>query len=336
MWQPDAMRTVSFVVALSVVFFASASASAQVVWSGDFETGDTSQFRNELNGMVMGRDYIVVQTETVTEGTYAARVELHNDAVWPNGLKRVELNHRPDDARTAEGAELHFAWSFYLPETLPTDPSQTIGYWESASSYQQMMALRLSGEDLVFITRKPTNVTQWTGTGVATPGEWHRVALHVLWSKDETIGRVDLWFDGMQVVTDAAAQTLADDNPHFTQIGLLRGAIEFTDTPVIYLDDAVEGDSLDDVRPDLAGLPMMDAGVPDGALPDASPVDSATADTSTPPPPDASVDASADTSTTSPGDDGGCGCGSTGSARGVPLSVALVFLALLGTRRRRR
>jgi MYXO-CTERM domain-containing protein len=133
------------------------------------------------------------------------------------------------------------------------------------------------------------------------------------------------------VVTDAAAQTLADDNPHFTQIGLLRGAIEFTDVPIIYLDDVVEGDSLADVRPDPVGPSMMDGGVPDGSTPDASLADSGGADTGTPPP-DASVDASADSSM-GVEDDGGCGCRSTGDPRGVPVDVGLVLLVLLGARR---
>jgi hypothetical protein len=110
-----------------------------------------------LNGEnEQGTPYIIVGGDPAAEGRNAARIELHNDAEWPNGLKRVELQHQPDDARTAEGATTFFAWSFYLPETLPEDPSQTIGYWETAQSYQQMMAFDVAGESITFSTRPAT------------------------------------------------------------------------------------------------------------------------------------------------------------------------------------
>jgi len=217
---------------------------------GDFETGDLSQWNDVLNGQINGTDYAFTQEELVAEGMLAGRIELHNDAVWPNGLKRVELQHRPADARTAEGATTWFAWSFYLPEALPSDPSQQIGYWESNNSYQQMMAFQVQGEDIAFYTRQPMNVEQWQASGVVTPGEWHRIAMGVTWSTDPGQGAVDVYFDGMQVVDQGPARTLADDNPHFVQLGLLRGQIEFEDVPVIIVDDAVEGDSLEDVRAD--------------------------------------------------------------------------------------
>jgi MYXO-CTERM domain-containing protein len=290
--------------------------------------------------MVMGRDYILVQSDLVAEGMWAARIELHNDAVWPNGLKRVELNHRPDAARTAEGAELYFAWSFYLPETLPTDPGQTIAYWESNTSYQQVMAFQLSGEDLSFVTRRPSYAEQWDGAGVATAGEWHRIATHIVWSKNDSTGRVSVWFDGEQVVNAAPAATLADDNLHFTQLGLLRGAIEFTDVPVIYLDDAVEGDSLADVRPDdLPGV-MPDGGVAFDAGP--------TGGDGGPAPEDGGpsgadgggtrADGGGTRADGGPGggEDGGCGCRVARGGGHVPIALFAIVLVLAVTRARRK
>jgi MYXO-CTERM domain-containing protein len=236
-------------------------AMAQVSWRGDFETGDTSQYGYLLNPEIGDRRYLDVVTDNVAEGTYAARIELHNDAEWPNGLKRVEVQHAPEDERTAEGAELFFAWSFYLPETLPSDPDQQIGYWETNRSYQQMMAFAVAGEEMTFSTRRPENRVQWRDEGAATAGEWHRIAMRVVWSTSEDTGRVDVWFDGEHVVTDAAAATLADENPTFVQFGLLRGRIEFEDVPVIYVDHALEGDSLEAVEYDRLPGAMPDGGV---------------------------------------------------------------------------
>lgn len=230
------------------------AAHADVVWVGNFETGDLSQWTFVANG-----GYVELQSGLVGEGELAARVELHNDAVWPNGLKRVELQHLPDAYRTTEGATTWFAWSFYLPEALPEEYDQAIGYWESNNSYQQVMAFNVQGDDIVFATRRPSNVVQWQADDVVTPGVWHRIAMRVAWSTGQ--GSVSVWFDGQQVVDEAAAQTLADGNPCFVQIGLLRDAIEFADVPVIVLDDAIEGDSLEDVRPsDVPGVGGEDDG----------------------------------------------------------------------------
>ncbi len=333
------------------------AASAEVVWVGDFETGDTSQFNFVLNEEIDGTPYVNVLGEQVAEGEFAARIELFNDAVWPNGLKRVELQHRPDDPRTAEGATTFFAWSFYLPETLSVDPSQQIAYWESNGSFQQMMAFQVEGEEISFYTRRPDNVLQWQDGSALTPGEWHRSAMRVLWSTDPGVGEVDVWFDGDQVVDQASAQTLADSNPHFVQFGLLRGAVEFADVPTIYIDDAVEGDTLDDVRPDdlpggggesssgseggggesssdgggltTGGMAGSSGGSLDGTT-SSTPGTGGGAMTSV-----GSSGGSGGAATGSDGgaDDDGGGCGCRGSGRaGTPWFLAL---ALLGWRRRR-
>jgi MYXO-CTERM domain-containing protein len=228
-----------------------ATAMAAPVWVGDFEDGDISQWDNALNGQVDGVDYITVVGDVIVQGSYAGRIELHDDALWPNGLRRVELHHGPTDGRTDEGATTWFAWSFYLPEALPDDPGTTIGYWESNSSYHQMMAFNTNGEDIRFITQEPDYVEQWNGPGMFTAGVWHRIAMRVLWSKSADTGEVEVYFDGEQVLASTHTQTLADDNNHFTQLGLLRGDMDFDDVPVIYLDDVVEGDSIEDVHPDL-------------------------------------------------------------------------------------
>lgn len=277
-------------------------ALAEVFWVGDFETQDLNQFNYKLNPQINGKAYTTLVEDPVTQGKFAAKIELHDDAKWSNGLRRVELQHAPPDARTAEGQTTYMAWSFYLPQTLPSSPSQQIGYWESKGSYKQMMAFQLQGDNLTFYTRQPQNKKQWDGVGKATSGQWHRIAMKVVWSKDETKGSVSLWFDGQQVVTDGSAKTLNDDNGHFVQLGLLRGDMDFTDVPVIYLDDAVEGSTLEDVRPmlptvepmmepaptdmgmtpvdmgrDLGGMPSVDMGQPVGADMGATPKDMATA-----------------------------------------------------------
>lgn len=307
------------------VLLTSAPALADVAWVGDFEDGTVDQWDGALNGQ-----NISVLTDPVAEGTYAARIQLTNDAVWPNGLKRVELHHGPDPARTAEGAETFFAWSFYLPETLPTDPSQQIGYWESDQSYQQMMAFQVEGERISFATRRPQNQVHWDQDGLVTAGTWHRIAMRIFWSKDVAQGEVDVWFDGEQVVSGAQAETLADDNPHFTQVGLLRGAFEFADAPVILIDDAVEGDTLADVRPDALSQGTGGGGAGGGATTGAT---SSSGATSGGGPSGSSSSSGAGTGSGGAAadgtgeDDGGCRTGSRGEAGALLLFAACLAIA---------
>jgi hypothetical protein len=309
------MRSMTSGLLAGALLLASSATSAAPVWVGDMETGDTSQW-NELNG-----EHITIVPAPVAQGMYAARIELTNDALWPNGLHRVELHHSPAGGRTDEGAELYFAWSFYLPEVLPTDPPQQIGYWESNQSYQQMMAFEVTGTHIRFVTRQPTNVNQWEADDIVTAGVWHRIAMHILWSK--TQGSVDLWFDGIQVVTAAPAETLNDDNDHFTQVGLLRGTDSFRDMPVIVIDDAAEGDTLADVHPEP---PDMGTGGAGGA-----PTTSGTGGTTAQGSGGASSTSSGSgaASATESGGDSGCGCTVVGNA--APTAPAIALLVLLAS-----
>ena len=307
------------------------AASAEPVWVGDLETNDFSQWDGQLNGQ-----NITITQDPVAQGSYAAQIQLTNDATWPNGLKRVELHHSPSAGRTAEGEELYFAWSFYLPETLPTDPSQQIGYWESDQSYQQLMAFNVRGETIEFITQRPSYTVHWTGDGLVTPGVWHRVAMHIVWSQEQALGRVDVWFDGVQVVTQAPAETLADDNEAFTQIGLLRGAIEFSDAPYIILDDAVEGETLADVRPELStGEGGGGAGVGGGEPVGGSAAGGAGSGAAPGEGGSLATGGNGGAASGDGGESGGCDCGTSPAAtRGAPWGLALVAALALRTRRR--
>ncbi|WP_437511162.1 polysaccharide lyase [Sorangium sp. So ce1099] len=340
-------------------------ASAAPVWTGDFETGDLSQWNTSLNG-----EHITVVTSPVLQGTRAGQIQLTNDARWPNGIKRVELNHKPAAGRTAEGAQTYFAWSFYLPEALAADPPTQIGYWESDATYNQMMSFEVVGQRISFATRKPNNKVHWEADGAVTPGVWHRIALHVRWSTNPSQGSVDVWFDGEQVVTAGQAQTLADNNAHFTQLGLLRNPAEFTDSPIILLDDAVEGDTLEDVRPELPSTGEGGAGGAGGGgtggadnTGGAGAVTSASASASTgtgagtgggaASGSGASTSAASGASATGSGsgvggadegngegeegDEGGCGCRTVGSpAAPAPAALAGLLVALAFARRRER
>ena len=98
----------------------------------------------------------------------------------------------------------------------------------------------------MFSTRVPY-AHRWTGKGKLTPGRWHDFAVHVLWSRDQELGFVEVWFDGELVVPKANTATLLDENPAFFQIGFMRDTIDVPET--ILIDHVIEATTLKEVTP---------------------------------------------------------------------------------------
>ena len=82
-------------------------------WRGDFETGNLLQWSYLLNP----RGLSVVEAP-VAQGRHAARVEITERDLWPNGLNRVEVEYKPPRSALAEGQRSCFSWRFFLPAAL--------------------------------------------------------------------------------------------------------------------------------------------------------------------------------------------------------------------------
>jgi uncharacterized protein (TIGR03382 family) len=228
--------------ALALGFFGvctlAGEARAEVLFKGDLETGDFEQFTYLLK-----EEGLSIVTDPVAEGKNAAKISISNKELWTNGLNRVEVQYKPADAHLTEGKDIYYGFSFYLPEALTADNHQIL-YWETNETYQQVMQLAVEGQKMRFATQKPAWKVHWEADDVATPGKWHRVAIHVKWSADAAAGQVDLWLDGMQVVTAGKAQTFLGTTA-FVQHGILRDTIDKVET--LYFDDARAGTTLEDV-----------------------------------------------------------------------------------------
>jgi hypothetical protein len=223
---------------LAILVLSAGIVSAEVIWRGDFETGDTKQWNGAPKAGV------TIVKDPVRDGKFALRIDGTNAARKGN-RDRIELQHQPAKDGTAEGSERYFAWSVYLPKKL-TDAPHSLGYFETRNTWSQLMAFEVKGEDILFTTRVPYQ-RHWDGKGKLTAGKWHDFVLHVRWSRDATKGFVELWFDGEKVVPLAKTATLRDENVAFFQIGLFR---ETSDVPeVIIIDRVIEATALEDVMP---------------------------------------------------------------------------------------
>jgi len=223
---------------LVLLFVSVTTVSAEVIWRGDFETGDTSQWKGAP------KDGVTVVKDPVRAGKYALRID-GPGAAKKGKHDRIEFQHQPKPPGTAEGTERYFGWSVYLPKKL-TDANHSLGYFETRNSWSQLMAFEVKGEDILFTTRVPYK-QQWRGKGKMTAGKWHDFAVHVLWSRDPEKGYVEVWFDGEKVVPLTKTATLKDENVAFFQIGLFRETSEVPET--IIIDHVTEATTLEDVTP---------------------------------------------------------------------------------------
>jgi hypothetical protein len=223
----------------AAILLGAASAWADVIWRGDFETGTTEQWRGAPK-----TDSIKIVTNPVRAGKYALRIDGTN-AARRKDRDRIELQHQPKPPGTAEGTERYFGWSVFVPKKL-TDDGHAVGYFEARNIWRQVMSFEVHGEDILYTTRVPYT-RHWSGKGKLTPGRWHDFAVHVLWSRDPDKGFVEVWFDGEQVVPRTKTATLFDDNEAFFQLGLMRATSDVPET--IIIDHVIEATTLEEVTP---------------------------------------------------------------------------------------
>ena len=258
----------TLVGAVSFGLLSPALVGAEVLWRGDFETGDTSQFDGAQS---MGPDRLQVVTSPVRQGSHALRVEVRqgDDPINASGNRNELVKH--DNA--AEGRELYYGWSTLWPSDYPLTPTwQVFMQWHhpgSSGAPPVRFVLGCSAADcgapltdqIFFIVNGGNNM--WTHRPL-TLGQWHDFVLHIKWSADPAAGFVELWVDGEVVLPLTHVRTLfSSTDVNYMKLGLYRD--EATQpTAVLYHDGMVQATTLAEAQP--AG-PPPDAGIPDATPP---------------------------------------------------------------------
>ncbi len=221
------------------LFSLSHASSASILWQGDFETGDISQWNTPINPAGLS-----VTSECVFDGKHAGKVRLTGDDafLWKGNkfLNRSEFHHRRAAGSTHEGKETFFAFSFYLPKKL-SEHKHELGYWESDKSWQQMLRFNIAGSELSFQETAAKEVL-WKLPEGAAPGQWHRVAMHIRWSTDPKLGSAEVWVNGKHMGKHYFKNLPTKDALMFTQIGILR--TQESTIEEIIIDGALETDNL--------------------------------------------------------------------------------------------
>ena len=99
-----------------------AAAEAKILWRGDFETGDLSQYSST---QTVSADRLQVVTDPVREGSYSLRtlVRQGDDPINASGYRNELLYF---DA-PPEGSEIFYRWSTLFSSTFPEPRSWGAG-----------------------------------------------------------------------------------------------------------------------------------------------------------------------------------------------------------------
>lgn len=250
-------RLLQLIPALLVT--AGAPAPAEVIWRGDFESGDIKQWSK---AQVVAPDRLQVVTSPVRQGQHALRVEVRqgDDPINASGNRAELVWMQPE----VEGNERYYAWSTMWPSSYPSkDTWQLFTQWHHSGN--------TGSPPVEFFVRGETVHFSVQGDIYSMPlvrGVWRDFIFHVRWSASTNKGFVELWVDGKLVVPKRPAAGLFPGMSNYLKQGLYRNDT-IAEVGVVYHDGMVVGTTLADVLPPLP---------PAGPRPDVEPGPAVAAD----------------------------------------------------------
>ena len=212
---------------------------AGVVWKGDFETGDTSQYSSMQR---VSADRLQVVPSPVIQGRYAlkATVRQGDDPINSSG-NRNELVYQ---GREKEGSEYYYRWQVLFPRDYPSVKTwQIFTQWHHTGCCgSPPVEFFVYGEELRLTLTN--SVTPWKAT--LQRGVWQDFILHVKWSPDATVGFVELYHNGQLVLPKRSIATQFPGMLNYLKVGLYRSDT-VTQTGVVYHDGWTMARTLADV-----------------------------------------------------------------------------------------
>ncbi len=309
----------SFALAAGLVLGGATVARAEVIWRGDFSTGDLSQWSSKE---AVSSDRLTVVPDPVdgSRDVLKAFVVQGDNPIHSSG-NRNELLYTGDDVT---GQERWYHWQTRWPADYASEPTwQVFTQWhQDTGGGSPPVEFFVNGETVYLrVQRDNPNGAVWTAP--LERGRWHDFVFHVKWSSDPAAGWVELWYDGRLALPRHACATMFPGTGVYLKQGLYRSA-SISPTQTIFHTGMVVGTTLDDVVP------------PPAPSATASTASSTTSSRATPDGPAAQTTLVSPGSA-SPSPPGGLPAGQAGCDEAGWSIVALPFaLGLLALGRRRR
>ncbi len=201
---------------------ATAFASATPVFSGDFETGDLSQYQT-LDQQTPDR--IQVVQSPVRQGNYAVKTTVQPGDLVKNGSRAEYVITSP---MFHEGEERWFHWYTQFPADFRTSPKWHLFTQWHSGDFGVPIGFNLHGEKMSFrvMGTEYDKRSDWSGgylwEAPLERGNWMEFILRVKFSANPNVGFVELWKDGQKVVEQTFHQTLYPGGSVYVKQGLYR------------------------------------------------------------------------------------------------------------------
>ncbi len=214
---------------------------SSVVWVGDFETGDRSQWSKT---QMVSADRLALVASPLRQGRYAlkATVKQGDDPINSSG-NRNELVRM---TREAVGSEYYYRWSTMFDATFPSARTwQLFTQWHHEGNsgsppvefyvYGEELRLNIGGNPGTIVWRTPL-----------VRGQWQDFIFHVKWSPDAKVGFVELYLNGKLVLPKRYIATQYSRQLNYLKVGLYRSDT-LAQTGIVYHDGWMMARKLEDV-----------------------------------------------------------------------------------------
>jgi hypothetical protein len=217
-----------------------APTASTVVWRGDFETGNYSQWSG---AQIVSADRMAAVTSPVREGRYSMKVTVRqgDDPIDSSGNRNELLRM----TREAVGSEYYYKWSTMFAADFPSVSTwQLFAQWHhEGSSGSPPVEFFVYGEEIRLNVR---GTTVWRTPLVR--GVWQDFVFHVKWSPDASVGFVEVYLNGKLSLPKRYAATQFSGYLNYLKLGLYRNS-SIAKTGVLYHDGFIMARQLSDVMP---------------------------------------------------------------------------------------
>jgi hypothetical protein len=211
------------------------TAATRILWTGNYESGDFSQWEQVLHETISGGARIV--GKPVAQGRYAARFVLGPQTAYPNS--RVEA-HQPSAAASGGvyGSETWYSWAELVPSSSRFARHATFNnliQWKQLApcsgatlsvnglAHPVRLLLHVRGGELLTLDEGCRFRHQRTfDLGPLPRDRWLRFRLHIKWSADPEEGFVELWMNGRRKVRRTYVATAPPGVNHYVRQGIYR------------------------------------------------------------------------------------------------------------------
>lgn len=254
-----------------VVGMAAAPAHAEVLWRGDAETGNLSQWSSvAYNCRVDGVRYtdathckdrvrVVSDKTSGPHSRYAYRFEVRDGDVSPYGGERNEVKQRYSDKIYPRGAERWFGYSVRVENNYPHDNQGVTNDWSALAGWKTMethgsgpAAFNMQTVDDELTLKHAPKPWYFFWRAPLQRSVWDRFVVRVKFDPDPAVGFVEMWKNGQRVLPRTAGSTLEPQSgyvdPAYSYIGYYRNEA-ISGTGVVWIDDYKVGTSHADVAP---------------------------------------------------------------------------------------